>query len=61
MKSYPERISISPTYRGDKDDDYFLINRKVFPGRGVEYIRADLVKELKSDIEETLNENDCPR
>ncbi len=42
MTEYPERISISPVYKQKRDDDFYLIDREAFPGRGVEYVRADL-------------------
>ncbi|MCA9368310.1 hypothetical protein KC887_08735 [Candidatus Kaiserbacteria bacterium] len=38
----PERISISPTYNQKRDDDYYLVDRDAFPGKGTEYIRADI-------------------
>lgn len=42
MSDTPERISISPTYRQKRDDDYYLVDRGAFPGKGTEYIRADI-------------------
>ena len=44
MTDTPERISISPTCRQKRDDDYYLVDRDAFPGKGTEYIRADLAK-----------------
>lgn len=38
----PERISISPTYNQKRDADYYLVDRDAFPGKGTEYIRADI-------------------
>lgn len=42
----PDRISISPVYRQKRADDYYLVDREAFPGKGVEYIRADHAKAM---------------
>jgi len=48
MSDYPDRISISPVYRQERDDDFYLVDRKAFPGKGVEYVRADRIEELEA-------------
>ena len=42
MTDFPERISISPVHRQKRDDDFYLVDRDAFPGKGREYVRADL-------------------
>jgi len=42
MSDVPERISISPVHNRKRDDDYYLVDRKAFPGKGTEFVRADL-------------------
>jgi len=54
MSDYPDRISISPVYRQERDDDFYLVDRKAFPGKGVEYVRADRIEELEAKLEELL-------
>jgi hypothetical protein len=44
MTEYPKRISISPVYRQKRDDDFYLVDRDAFPGKGKEYVPADLLK-----------------
>jgi hypothetical protein len=48
MYDYPERISISPVHRQKRDDDFYLVDRKAFPGKGVEYVRADMVTDFET-------------
>lgn len=48
MSDYPERISISPVHRQKRDDDFYLVDRKAFPGKGVEYVRADMVTDFET-------------
>lgn len=43
MTDYPERINISPVHRQKLENDFYLVDRAAFPGKGVEYIRADAV------------------
>ena len=50
MSDYPERISISPTSRQKGEDDFFLVDRKAFPGKGTEYVRADRIEELEAKL-----------
>ena len=50
MSDYPERISISPVHRQKRDDDFYLVDRKAFPDKGVEYVRADLIEELEAKL-----------
>ena len=50
MSDYPERISISPTSRQKREDDFFLVDRKAFPGKGTEYVRADRIEELEAKL-----------
>jgi hypothetical protein len=50
MSDYPDRISISPVYRQERDDDFYLVDRKAFPGKGVEYVRADRIEELEAKL-----------
>lgn len=52
MSDYPERISISPTSRQKREDDFFLIDGKAFPGKGTEYVRADRIEELEAKLAE---------
>jgi len=52
MSDFPERISISPTYRRKRDDDFYLVDRKVFPGKGTEYIRADVAQAMAAKAQE---------
>ena len=39
----PERIWIAPVYGATRPDDFYLIDPEYRNGRGVEYIRADLL------------------
>ena len=52
----PDRISISPVHRKKREDDFYLVDRRAFPGKGTEYIRADLheaeVAALKAENQE---------
>ena len=48
MSDYPERISISPVHRQKRDDDFYLVDRKALPGKGVEYVRADMVTDFET-------------
>ena len=65
MSDFPERISISPVHRQKRDDDFYLVDRKAFPGKGTEYIRADHVDALVTqargdalrDAAEVVNRN----
>lgn len=50
ISDYPERISISPTYRQKREDDFYLVDRKAFPGKGTEYVRADRIEELEAKL-----------
>ena len=50
MSDYPERISISPVHRQKHDDDFYLVDRKAFPGKGTEYVRADRIEELEGRL-----------
>ena len=50
MSDYPERISISPVHRQKHDDDFYLVDRKAFPGKGTEYVRADRIEELEAKL-----------
>lgn len=52
MSDYPERISISPVHRQKHDDDFYLVDRKAFPGKGTEYVRADRIEELEAKLAE---------
>ena len=54
MSDYPERISISPVYQHEQDDDFYLVDRKAFPGKGVEYVRADRIEELEAKLAKAL-------
>jgi len=49
MSDYPERISISPVHRQKRDDDFYLVDRKAFPDKGVEYVRADIAQAAAAD------------
>lgn len=58
MTDAPDKISISPVYNQKRDDDFYLVDRKAFPGKGTEYTRTDLydakvaeVAALKDDVE----------
>ena len=42
MTDFPTRISISPLQRQKRDDDFYLVDREAFPGKGKEYIREDI-------------------
>ena len=56
----PERISISPTYNQKRDDDYYLVDRDAFPGKGTEYIRADIADaRVAAAYEAAAQEVDC--
>jgi hypothetical protein len=65
MTDYPERISISPVYRQKRDDDFYLVDRDAFPGKGAEYVRVDLIADAKviEAAEELANaiDSDAPR
>ena len=50
MSDYPERISISPTFRQKREDDFYLVDRKAFPGKGTEYVRAARIEELEANL-----------
>lgn len=50
MSDYPERISISPVHRQKRDDDFYLVDRKAFPDKGVEYVRADRIEKLEAKL-----------
>ena len=54
MSDYPERISISPVHRQKRDDDFYLVDRKAFPDKGVEYVRADRIEELEAKLAKTM-------
>ena len=54
MSDYPERISISPVHRQKRDDDFYLVDRKAFPDKGVEYVRADRIEELEAKLEKAM-------
>lgn len=57
MTDFPERISISPTYNQKRDDDFYLVDRAAFPGKGTEYVRADThLAALKAEREKALRE-----
>ncbi len=58
MSDYPERISISPTSRQKREDDFFLVDRKAFPRKGTEYVRADRIEDLEASKNEALNQLD---
>jgi hypothetical protein len=62
MSDYPERISISPTSRQKGEDDFFLVDRKAFPGKGTEYVRADRIEELEAKLAKAveLGLEECP-
>ena len=55
ISKYPERISISPTFRQKREDDFFLVDRKAFPGKGTEYVRADRIEELEAERDDYAN------
>lgn len=42
MTDFPEKINISPVHRQKRDDDFYLVDRAAFPGKGTEYVRADV-------------------
>jgi len=52
MSDVPERISISPVHNRKRDDDYYLVDRKAFPGKGTEFVRADLYAALTAELDE---------
>lgn len=54
MSEYPEKISISPTFRQKRQDDFFLVDRKAFPGKGTEYVRADLLEALEAKLAKAI-------
>ena len=54
VSEYPDRISISPVYRQKRDDDFYLVDRDAFPGKGVDYVRADRIEELEAKLAEAL-------
>lgn len=54
MSDYPERISMSPTFRQKREDDFYLVDRKAFPGKGTEYVRADRIKALEALLSEAV-------
>ena len=56
MSDYPERISISPVHRQKRDDDFYLVDRKAFPDKGVEYVRADRIEELEAKLAKAREE-----
>lgn len=56
MSDYPERISISPVHRQKRDDDFYLVDRKAFPDKGVEYVRADRIEELEAKLDKAREE-----
>lgn len=62
MSDYPERISISPVHRQKHDDDFYLVDRKAFPGKGTEYVRADRIEELEAELAKSveLALEECP-
>lgn len=62
MSDYPERISISPVHRQKHDDDFYLVDRKAFPGKGTEYVRADRIEELESKLAKAVEValEECP-
>ena len=55
MSDYPERISISPVHRQKRDDDFYLVDRKAFPDKGVEYVRADRIEELEAKLAKAVD------
>lgn len=57
MADYPERINISPVHRQEREDDFYLVDRKAFPGKGVEYIRADHARALVAEAYEVPAKN----
>jgi hypothetical protein len=52
MTDFPERISISPVHRQKRRDDFYLVDRDAFPGKGVEYVRADLLTASQARVAE---------
>jgi hypothetical protein len=63
MSDFPERINISPAHRQTRDDDFYLVDRKAFPGKGIEYIRADVAQAMvAAAYEDAINTCEmCPR
>ena len=57
----PERISISPTYNQKHDDDYYLVDRAAFPGKGIEYVHDDLADAAVAAAYERAVELACER
>jgi hypothetical protein len=52
MSDFPERISISPVHRQKRDDDFYLVDRNAFPGKGTEYTRSDLAQAMVANAQE---------
>lgn len=52
ISDFPERISISPVHRQKRDDDFYLVDRKAFPGKGTEYLRSDLAQAMVAKARE---------
>lgn len=51
MTDFPERISISPVHRQKREDDFYLVDREAFPGKGKGYVRADISDSLKAEVD----------